>query len=51
MPGLIIFGLMAIAGVTLLLDDIEGNDGFGWAFSGVGTMGAIVSGAFAWGAT
>ena len=50
MPGLIVFSLLAIAGITLLLDDVPGNDAFGWAFFGAGIFGALVSGLFVWGA-
>jgi hypothetical protein len=40
---LLISGLALIAGITLLCDDIPGNDGFGWTFAGAGALGALIS--------
>lgn len=46
---LIIFFALLSLGVTLLLDDVPGNDDIGEFFAGAGAMGAlIISGIMLW---
>ena len=50
LTSLIIFLVLLTVGITLLIDDIPGNDDVGEFFAGAGAMGAlIISGIMLWG--